>query len=122
MNELIGDAGVLLQSQAAKNQVAFDTELTPGLPGVMGDPIQLQQVMINLALNGIEAMDAVNDRPRELRICSKRGDQDTIVVEIRDHGTGLADPEKAFEAMTKVFLDRYGIGNAEVRTLQTGRA
>jgi signal transduction histidine kinase len=84
---------------------------------VRGDRVQLQQVIFNLLLNGIEAMEAVNDRPRELRICSKRGDQDTIVVEIRDHGTGLADAEKAFEAFYTTKEKGMGMGLAICRSI-----
>jgi signal transduction histidine kinase len=62
-------------------------------------------------------MDAVNDRPRELRICSKRVGQDTIVVEIRDHGTGLVDPEKAFEAFYTTKEKGMGMGLAICRSI-----
>jgi Histidine kinase-, DNA gyrase B-, and HSP90-like ATPase len=70
----------------------------------------------NLLLNGIEAMEAVNDRPRKLRICSKLRAQDAIVVEIWDHGTGLADAEKAFEAFYTTKEKGMGMGLAVCRS------
>jgi signal transduction histidine kinase len=79
--------------------------------------VQLQQVVFNLLLNGIEAMEGVGDRPRKLRICSKLGDHNAVMVEIRDHGTGLADAEKAFEAFYTTKEKGMGMGLAICRSI-----
>ena len=70
MNELIREVGALMQAEASRNQVAIETELAADLPAAMGDRVQLQQVIVNLMQNGIEAMSAVTDRPRRLVIRS----------------------------------------------------
>lgn len=117
VNHVIDEVLRMIRTEAVKKRVAVETDLEKKLPVVQGDRVQLQQVIFNLLLNGIEAMEAVNDRPRELRICSKRGDQDTIVVEIRDHGTGLADAEKAFEAFYTTKEKGMGMGLAICRSI-----
>jgi len=66
--------------------------LAPDVPAAMGDRVQLQQVIVNLILNGIEAMSAVTDRPRLLVIRSETGAADEVRVAVRDYGTGI-DPK-----------------------------
>jgi signal transduction histidine kinase len=117
VNNVIDEVLRLIRTEAVKRRVRLETDLEKKLPVVQGDRVQLQQVIFNLLLNGIEAMDGVTDRSRELRICSKRGDQDTIVVEIRDHGTGVADPEKAFEAFYTTKEKGMGMGLAICRSI-----
>jgi signal transduction histidine kinase len=117
VNSVIDEVLRLIRTEAVKKRVTVETDLEKKLPVVQGDRVQVQQVIFNLLLNGIEAMEAVNDRPRELQICSKRQDQDTIVVEIRDHGTGLADAEKAFEAFYTTKEKGMGMGLAICRSI-----
>ena len=64
-------------------------ELAAGLPPVLGDRVQLQQVILNLIMNGIEAMASVTDRPRELLISSRQHESDKALVAVRDSGVGL---------------------------------
>jgi signal transduction histidine kinase len=75
-----------------------ETELGPGFGASGGYRVQLQQLLFNLLINGIEAMELVEDRPRKLFICSKRQNPETLLVEIQDCGAGLEDPEKVFDA------------------------
>jgi signal transduction histidine kinase len=84
---------------------------------VQGDRVQLQQVIFNLLVNGIEAMEAVDNGPRKLQVCSKLQGPDAVVVEIRDYGTGLADPEKAFEAFYSTKQKGMGMGLAICRSI-----
>ena len=70
VNDLIREVGTLIEGAALRNQVALQTELAADLPATMGDRVQLQQVIVNLILNGIEAMSDVADRPRRLVIRS----------------------------------------------------
>jgi signal transduction histidine kinase len=117
VNNVIDEVLRLIRTEAVKKRVTVETDLEKKLPSVQGDRVQLHQVIFNLLLNGIEAMEVLNDRPRELQICSKRGDQDTIVVEIRDHGTGVADAEKAFEAFYTTKERGMGMGLAICRSI-----
>jgi hypothetical protein len=117
VNNVIEEVLRLIRTEVVRKQVTVETDLEKKLPVVRGDRVQLQQVIFNLLLNGIEAMEAVNDRQRELWICSKRRDRDTIIVEIRDHGTGLPDAEKAFEAFYTTKEEGMGMGLAICRSI-----
>jgi len=117
VNEVIGDVLELLSGQAARRRVAVETDLVPDLAPVVGDRVQLQQLVFNLLLNAIEAMDAVADRPRQLSICSRQPSQETILVEIRDTGTGLEDPEGIFDAFFTTKESGMGMGLAICRSI-----
>ena len=95
----------------------METDLDDHLPSVAADRIQLQQVLLNLVLNGIEAMDSVGDRPKKLFIRSARESDDTAVVEILDQGVGMEDPEKAFEAFFTTKENGMGMGLAICRSI-----
>jgi len=73
INEAIGEVVALTASEMRRNQVVLQMELAADLPPVMGDRVQLQQVMLNLILNGIEAMSTVEGQPRELVISTRCG-------------------------------------------------
>jgi PAS domain S-box-containing protein len=89
INEVIEDAIALVQHQAFSHRAALRLELARGLPEVLGDRIQLQQVIINLVMNGVEAMAAVSDRPRDVVIRSQTGEPSHVLVAVRDAGTGF---------------------------------
>jgi C4-dicarboxylate-specific signal transduction histidine kinase len=90
INETIQEALSLADGQAFRNNVSVIAELAPDLPAVSGDAIQLQQVTLNLLMNGIEAMSSVNDRPRKLVVRSELLDFGQIQVSVRDSGVGLS--------------------------------
>ena len=98
INEIIEDTVTLIHLQATRNDVSVATELAPDLPVVFGDKIQLQQVILNLTMNGIEAMTAVSDRPRQLLIRSRMQDGSQVLVSIQDSGVGLSA-----EVMARLF-------------------
>jgi signal transduction histidine kinase len=102
VNELIREVGALLQAGASRNQVELQTELAIDLPPAMGDRVQLKQVIVNLALNGIEAMGAVIDRPRRLVIRSERQNPEELLVAVRDSGVGI--DSKAFKRIFDAFF------------------
>ena len=81
-----------------RNNVCVAIELTPDLPVVFGDRIQLQQVILNLMMNGIEAMTGVTDRPRRLLIRSQMQDADQVRVSVQDSGIGVSA-----EVMARLF-------------------
>jgi len=112
VNELIREVGALLQAGASRNQVELQTELAIDLPPAMGDRVQLQQVIVNLVLNGIEAMSAVTDRPRRLVIRSERQDSDQVLIAVRDSGVGIdaKDFRRIFDAFFTTKAQGMGMG------------
>ena len=117
INEMIGEVLHLLTGETARKRVAVETDLGQDLAPVAGDRVQLQQLVFNLLLNGIEAMDAVVDRPKKLFICSKRPSPETVLVEVRDSGTGLKDPDRIFEAFFTTKENGMGMGLAICRSI-----
>jgi signal transduction histidine kinase len=93
VNEIVGDMVLLLRSEATQHSVIVRTELAADLPEVVGDRVQLQQVLMNLMINGIEAMKDV-DGTRELAVKSERGEGDQILVSVSDNGVGLPPQQK----------------------------
>lgn len=99
LNQLIDETIAIVSGQASRSQVAVHLELAPDLPEVPGDRIQLQQVILNLAVNGIEAMAPVSSRPRRLSIRSSFDrDRREVHVLVQDNGVGVGG-----DAMTRVF-------------------
>jgi signal transduction histidine kinase len=99
--------------------IVLRTQLDRALSGVMGDRVQLQQVLLNLVLNAIDAMSGVHDRPRELTIISRADGSNAVVVEVGDSGIGL-DPdhvERVFEAFYTTKVEGLGIGLSISRSI-----
>jgi signal transduction histidine kinase len=117
LNDVIGEVLRLLRGDAARRHVILETDLEKSLPYVIGDRIQLQQVLLNLVLNGVEAMDPVVDRAKRLAIRSTQESADTALVEIRDHGIGMEKPERAFEAFFTTKESGMGMGLAICRSI-----
>jgi PAS domain S-box-containing protein len=90
LNEVVSEVVALVQRELVSHGVSLQMELDPNLPMTMGDRIQLQQVIINLATNGIDAMDDVTDRPRELVIKSGQ-EEHRVFVTVSDCGVGFSD-------------------------------
>jgi C4-dicarboxylate-specific signal transduction histidine kinase len=109
VNEVVGEMIVLLRSEAIRYQISVRTELAADLPQVMGDRVQLQQVLMNLIINGIDAMKDV-DGPRELAIKSQRAENEQLLVSVSDIGVGLP-PQQADQIFNAFFTTkRYGTG------------
>lgn len=117
LNEVMAEVLHLLGGETTKRRVAVEVDFADGLPPVVGDRIQLQQLIFNLLLNGIESMDTVLDRPKKLFISSKQHSPQTILVEIRDSGVGMEDSEKIFEAFFTTKENGMGMGLAVCRTI-----
>src|SRR3984957_13958677 len=101
INDAILEVIALTRIEAANNSVLVRTQLAEGLPRVQGDRVQLQQVLLNLIINAIEAMRDGGEEGRELLI-SPRNEPDGVSVEVRDSGPGFvpAALERVFEAFT----------------------
>src|ERR1700722_11396002 len=89
INEVIAEIVPIADAQASKNKVVLQLELAPDLPTVVGDRIQLQQVVLNLMMNAIEAMSNVPDRPRRLLIQSRIANTEQVCVSVTDTGVGV---------------------------------
>jgi PAS domain S-box-containing protein len=111
MNEIIREMGALMRSEAARYSISVRMELAADLPGVMGDRVQLQQVLMNLMMNSIDAMREV-DGTRELVIHSQRGKNEELVVSVSDTGVGLpAQPaDQIFDAFFTTKPHGTGMG------------
>ena len=119
INEVIQEVIGLIQSEIQKNGVALRMELAADLPRVLGDRVQLQQVILNLVMNGIEAMSAVTDRSRDLLIRSCQYESDKALVAVQDAGTGL-ETESRDHLFTAFFTTKpkgMGMGLAISRSI-----
>ena len=119
MNDVIREVVALAQSEIRRNGVALRAQLEGDLPPVLGDRVQLQQVVLNLIMNGIEAMSAVGDRARELIISTQSGEIDQVHVTVQDSGIGL-DPksmERIFDAFYTTKAEGMGMGLAISRSI-----
>ena len=118
VNEVIREMIVLLRVEATRYSISIRTELAADLPQVMGDRVQLQQVFMNLMLNGIEAMKDV-DGTRELAIKSQREGNDHIRMSVNDTGVGLPAQQKdqIFNAFFTTKVQGTGMGLSISRTI-----
>ena len=118
LNEVVQETVVLARANLEKQQVCIQTKLSGDIPRVLGDRIQLQQVILNLLLNSGEAMAAV-EGPRELRITSRRSADACVVVEVRDSGAGISaqDKPRLFDAFFTTKPDGIGMGLSISKTI-----
>jgi PAS domain S-box-containing protein len=119
INQTIREVVTLTRNEAAGKGVSLRMELAAGLPPVLGDRVQLQQVILNLIMNGIEAMSSAPCRPRELVISSRQHGSDSELVAVRDYGVGLdgQDLEKIFDAFYTTKPRGMGMGLAISRSI-----
>jgi signal transduction histidine kinase len=119
VNALIRDILVLTHAQADDQKVRVHTQLMDGLPRIAANRVQLQQVILNLVMNAIEAMSSVTDRPRELRVSSETHNPPGVVVTVADTGTGI-DPqnsERVFDAFFSTKANGMGMGLSISRSI-----
>lgn len=120
LNELVDEVLRLLQSEISKRTVFVETDLEQTLPPVLGDRLQIQQLLLNLVLNGIEATDAVKDRDKRIFIRTAVQPPKSIRVEVADNGVGLQEPDRVFEAFFTTKESGIGMGLAICRTIAEG--
>jgi PAS domain S-box-containing protein len=118
INQIIREVIGLGQSEVQRNHIALETQLSDGVPLIFADRIQLQQVMLNLMMNAIEAMIQVTG-PRELLISSAADDPKGVVVVVRDSGAGLDSKslERLFEPFYTTKAQGMGMGLAICRSI-----
>ena len=109
VNEIIREMIVLLRGETTRYNVLVGTDLAADLPQIMADRVQLQQVLMNLVINGIEAMKDV-DRTRELAMKSRRAETDQVLVSVHDTGVGLP-PQRTEQIFNAFFTTKpHGTG------------
>jgi signal transduction histidine kinase len=119
LNDAIREVIALTRGERGARHVSLRTELFADLPTVRGDRIQLQQVVLNLILNAVEATSAIADTPRSLSIRTQRGEDGGVLVAVEDTGVGI-DPAAAihvFEPFFTTKADGMGMGLAISRSI-----
>jgi len=119
LNDVILEVLALAESEARRNHVLLKQQLASDLPFVHGDRVQLQQVILNLIINGLESIAKSNSGSRELSISSTKDEANNVVVAVRDSGDGLdpANLERVFDAFFTTKADGMGMGLAISRTI-----
>ena len=119
INQAIEEVVHLTEDEALRKGVVLRTELAADLPFVLGDRVQLQQVLLNLIINGVEAMSSVADRPRELLVYSRLHESKQVLVGVQDSGVGI-EPEnlkKIFDPFYTTKSQGMGMGLAICRSI-----
>lgn len=119
LNEAVEEVVALVQGELSKNSVSVRTQFAEGLPAAHGDRIQLQQVVMNLLLNAIEAMIRVDDEVRELVINTASSPADGLLVAVADSGCGVApeERERIFDSFYTTKVGGIGIGLSICRSI-----
>jgi C4-dicarboxylate-specific signal transduction histidine kinase len=119
INDVIREAISLEQREMLSQRVSLWTELASALPPVLGDRVQLQQVVINLVMNALEAMAPVTDRPRDMLIRSQQDDANEVLVAVRDSGMGIdsENADRLFNAFFTTKASGMGMGLSISRSI-----
>jgi PAS domain S-box-containing protein len=119
VSDVVRETIPLVQRELISNQVLLRMELAPALPMILGDRVQLQQVIINLVMNGIEAMQSVTDRPRELVIRSRQDEKQQVLVSVTDCGVGISaeNADRLFNAFFTTKPSGMGMGLSICRSI-----
>ncbi len=119
INHVVKEAIALVQREMDSHQVSLRMELASALPVVLADRVQLQQVVINLVINGIEAMQPVTDRPRKLVIRSRQDETRQVLVSVTDCGVGISaeSADRLFNAFFTTKSSGMGMGLSICRSI-----
>jgi C4-dicarboxylate-specific signal transduction histidine kinase len=119
INDVAREVIALVQRELISQQVSLRTEFAPAPPMILGDRVQLQQVIINLVMNGIEAMQSITDRPRELVIRSRQDETQQVLVSVTDCGVGISaeNADRLFNAFFTTKSSGMGMGLSICRSI-----
>jgi PAS domain S-box-containing protein len=119
LNDVVREVIALVQRESSSHRVSLRTELTSAPSMIRGDRVQLQQVIINLVMNGIEAMERIRDRPRELLIRSRRDESQGVLLSVTDCGVGISteDADRLFKAFFTTKSGGLGMGLSICRSI-----
>jgi PAS domain S-box-containing protein len=119
VNNVVREAIALVQRELSNHGVSLRTEFVPALPIIMGDRVQLQQVIINLVMNGIEAMQPITERARELVVRSDRDATQYVRVSVTDCGVGISadNANRLFNAFFTTKSNGLGMGLSICRSI-----
>jgi signal transduction histidine kinase len=119
INDIILATVSLIESEIHQNQVSLQTDLADDVPPVQGDRVQLQQVILNLILNAVEAMNRIPAGPRELIISSAKNDSKGVLITVQDSGVGLVPDnlDRLFNAFYTTKPEGMGMGLAISRSI-----
>jgi PAS domain S-box-containing protein len=119
INDVVKEVIALVQRELFSHLVSVRTDFAPALPMILGDRVHLQQVIINLVMNGIEAMQSVTDRPRELVLRSRRDEKQQVLVSVTDCGVGIPaeKADRLFNAFFTTKSSGMGMGLSICRTI-----
>jgi PAS domain S-box-containing protein len=119
INDVVREVVTLVQRQVMSHQVSLHMELASTLPMILGDRVQLQQVIINLVMNGFEAMQSITDRPRELVIQSRQDETQQVLVGVTDSGVGISveDVDRLFNPFFTTKSSGMGMGLSICRSI-----
>ena len=119
VNQTVHEVVMLIQNEAGRKGVTLRMDLAADVPPVLGDRVQLQQVILNLVMNGVEAMASMADRPRELLICSRQHESDQVLIAVQDSGIGIDSQnlERIFDAFYSTKSQGMGMGLAISRSI-----
>ena len=119
LNQVVNEAATLVERELVQHRISLRTELTPALPEILGDRVQLQQVIINLLMNGIEALEPVTDRPRELLIQTGKDDTGYLILRVADSGIGISaeNANRVFDAFFTTKSSGLGMGLSICRSI-----
>jgi C4-dicarboxylate-specific signal transduction histidine kinase len=119
VNDVIKEVIALVQGELTSHLVSLHLELAPTLPTIMADRVHFQQVVINLVMNGIEAMQSVTDRPRQLVIQSSQEETQQVHVSVTDCGVGISTENagRLFEAFFTTKSSGMGMGLSICRSI-----
>jgi C4-dicarboxylate-specific signal transduction histidine kinase len=116
LREVIAEVVRLLDSYPARKHVSLDVVLDPDLPPVVADRVQVQQLVLNLMLNALEALEPVSGRVKQLSVKSTRAEGQAL-IQISDNGIGLDDPSVVFEPFVTTKAEGMGLGLAICRSI-----
>jgi signal transduction histidine kinase len=117
INEVVNEVFRLMRSEAEKRRVNLEIDLEAPLPAILGDRVQIRQVLVNLCINGMDAMDSVVERLRTLTLRTRSHDSGTIRVEVQDSGIGLQHPDRVFESFFTTKQHGMGMGLSISRSI-----